>query len=67
MLLNFFIPANASGNNDNLEVGDIVELSCKKSLRPTKLPMVDDQDDDATDGILTTYCLPPLVEGDFGL
>ena len=58
--------ANASGNSDNLFVGDIVKLRCKKSLRPTKLPMVDDQDDDPTDGTLTTYCMPPINMGEFG-
>ena len=28
--------------------------------------MVDDQDDDPTDGTLTTYCMPPFNMGEFG-
>ena len=62
--LPFDRPFNAT-NRPMLEAGDIVELRCAEAA-PKRLPNVDQEDDDPTDGIIRMFCMAPLYEGDYG-
>ena len=53
-------------NRPKLEAGDIVELKCTDST-PKRLPSVDQEDDDPTDGIIRMFCMAPTFDGDSGM
>ena len=57
-------PFNAS-SEPRLEAGDIVELQCADSIPPRR-PVVDQEDDDALDGIVRMFCMSPMVKGQPG-
>ena len=52
-------------NAPMLEAGDNVELKCSDSV-PVRRPVVDSQDDDKMDGIITIFCMSPQSTGDLG-
>ena len=57
-------PFNAT-NATMLEAGDNVELKCSDSV-PVRRPVVDSQDDDKMDGIITIFCMSPQSTGVLG-
>ena len=48
-----------------IEAGDIVEFECTDSKPPRK-PVVDQADDDDSDGIIRMFCMSPKTRGELG-
>ena len=52
-------------NAPMLEAGDNVELKCTDSI-PKRRPVVDLEDDDKLDGVITLFCMSPKSVGELG-